>query len=82
MRETILYKAVVIFSVLLFFQCANRGTANGGEKDVTPPMIVKPNIAHYKEENGLVTSNDVCTINFAYSPFFIMVIFFEAQMYE
>ena len=40
MRETILYKAVVIFSVLLFFQCANRGTANGGEKDVTPPMIV------------------------------------------
>ena len=40
MRKTILYKVVVIFSVLLFFQCANRGTANGGEKDTTPPVII------------------------------------------
>jgi uncharacterized protein (DUF2141 family) len=26
---------------LLFAQCANRGTPSGGEKDVTPPVIVK-----------------------------------------
>lgn len=26
---------------LILFQCANRGTASGGEKDITPPVIVK-----------------------------------------
>jgi len=26
---------------LLFLQCANRGTPSGGEKDITPPVIVK-----------------------------------------
>ena len=40
MRKTILYRTVVIFFVFLFFQCANRGTASGGEKDITPPVIV------------------------------------------
>ena len=25
----------------IFFDCANRGTASGGEKDVTPPVIIK-----------------------------------------
>ena len=40
MRKTILYRTVVIFFVFLFFQCANRGTASGGEKDITPPFII------------------------------------------
>lgn len=26
---------------LILFRCANRGTASGGEKDITPPVIVK-----------------------------------------
>ena len=25
---------------LILFQCANRGTANGGPKDETPPVVV------------------------------------------
>ena len=40
MRKTILCKVVVIFFVFLFFHCANRGTANGGEKDTNPPLVV------------------------------------------
>lgn len=40
MHKTILYRTVVVFLVFLFFQCANRGTASGGEKDITPPVII------------------------------------------
>ena len=40
MRKIILCRIVVIFCVFLFFQCANRGTASGGEKDITPPVII------------------------------------------
>ena len=40
MRKTILYRIVVIFFVFLLFQCANRGTASGGEKDIEPPVII------------------------------------------
>jgi uncharacterized protein (DUF2141 family) len=40
MRKTILYRIVVIFFVFLFFHCANRGTASGGEKDITSPVII------------------------------------------
>ena len=25
---------------LILFQCANRGTADGGPKDVTPPVVL------------------------------------------
>ncbi|MEZ4797155.1 MAG: Ig-like domain-containing protein [Flavobacteriaceae bacterium] len=32
---------------LLFIQCANRGTPSGGEKDVTPPVIVKSEPENY-----------------------------------
>ena len=32
---------------LLFAQCANRGTPSGGEKDVTPPVIIKSEPKNY-----------------------------------
>lgn len=32
---------LLLVIVLLFSQCANRGTPSGGEKDITPPVITK-----------------------------------------
>ena len=37
-------KALLLFPLLIFLfgiSCANRGTPSGGEKDTTPPVIVK-----------------------------------------
>jgi len=40
--KRILSNLVLLVAVgLLFAQCANRGTPSGGEKDITPPVIIK-----------------------------------------
>ena len=39
--------SLLIIIGLLFAQCANRGTPSGGEKDVTPPVIVKSEPENY-----------------------------------
>jgi uncharacterized protein (DUF2141 family) len=41
---------------LVFAQCANRGTPSGGEKDTTPPVIVKSEPENYSTN---FTSNEI-----------------------
>jgi uncharacterized protein (DUF2141 family) len=37
----------LVFIALIFINCANKGTPSGGEKDVTPPVIVKSDPENY-----------------------------------
>lgn len=41
MLRRILSYFFLLFIVLAFFQCGRRGTPTGGEKDITPPVLVK-----------------------------------------
>jgi len=41
MKRLLSNLVLLIVIALLFAQCANRGTPSGGEKDITPPVIVK-----------------------------------------
>lgn len=41
MNKTLSNFIFVLFIALVFINCANRGTPQGGEKDTTPPSIVK-----------------------------------------
>ena len=36
-----LFKGLVVFTLGFILSCANRGTPSGGDKDVTPPQIIK-----------------------------------------
>ncbi len=40
MRNSIINTVFILASTLLMFQCANRGTASGGPKDNTPPVVL------------------------------------------
>ena len=33
-------RIICLACVLFFFQCANRGIASGGDKDITPPKVI------------------------------------------
>ena len=41
MKRLLSNLVLLIVIGLLFAQCANRGTPSGGEKDITPPVIIK-----------------------------------------
>ena len=41
MNKTLSNVILIVFIALIFINCANRGTPNGGEKDITPPKILK-----------------------------------------
>ena len=41
MNKTLSNFIFILFIALIFANCANRGTPQGGEKDVTPPTIEK-----------------------------------------
>lgn len=46
--KRILSNLILLVAVgLLFAQCANRGTPSGGEKDITPPVIIKSEPENY-----------------------------------
>ena len=47
MKNTILNIIFFITISLVLFQCANRGTADGGPKDETPPIITKEEPANF-----------------------------------
>ncbi|MEC8248875.1 MAG: Ig-like domain-containing protein, partial [Bacteroidota bacterium] len=40
MRNSIIKTAFILVFPILIFQCANRGTASGGPKDNTPPVVL------------------------------------------
>ena len=40
MRNSIINTAFILVFPILIFQCANRGTASGGPKDNTPPVVL------------------------------------------
>ena len=41
MSKTVSNFIFIVFISLIFINCANRGTPQGGPKDETPPKIVK-----------------------------------------
>ena len=41
MNKTLSNVILIVFISLIFINCANKGTPQGGEKDTTPPKIVK-----------------------------------------
>lgn len=47
MKRLLSNLVLLIVIGLLFAQCANRGTPSGGEKDVTPPVIIKSEPENY-----------------------------------
>ena len=42
-----LFTSYIFLILLVVFSCANRGSPSGGEKDVTPPVILKEKPANY-----------------------------------
>jgi uncharacterized protein (DUF2141 family) len=47
MNKTLSNVIFIVFIALIFINCANRGTPQGGEKDITPPKIVKSEPENY-----------------------------------
>jgi len=41
MKKVFINSLLLLLICLLFFQCANRGTPSGGDKDITPPIITQ-----------------------------------------
>lgn len=47
MNKTLSNFIFIVFIALIFINCANRGTPQGGEKDITPPKILKSEPENY-----------------------------------
>ena len=49
MNKTVSNFIFIVFISLVFINCANRGTPQGGEKDTTPPKILKSEPENFQQ---------------------------------